>query len=89
MAHTPHRWLKSGKRRRWINCCSSAIFAIAVNAAPLYPADEKTIELAKKEGRVSFYTSMGSGRSGRKERKKDFRIVGAGLKPALVLALVL
>lgn len=29
----------------------------------LHAADEKTIELAKKEGRVSFYTSMGADES--------------------------
>jgi iron(III) transport system substrate-binding protein len=37
------------------------IFLISFSAAaPLGAADEKTLELAKKEGRVSFYTTMGA-----------------------------
>jgi len=36
---------------------------LAASAAVLNAADEKTIELAKKEGRVSFYTSMGADES--------------------------
>ncbi|HEX9453264.1 MAG TPA: hypothetical protein VGA27_02865, partial [Candidatus Binatia bacterium] len=35
----------------------------AASAAVTHAADEKTIELAKKEGRVSFYTSMGADES--------------------------
>lgn len=42
----------------------AAAFVIGIllggNAALLSAADEKTLELAKKEGRVSFYTSMGA-----------------------------
>lgn len=45
----------------------TAIFLSALGAAfyppPLNAADEKTIELAKKEGRVSFYTTMGADES--------------------------
>ncbi len=36
---------------------------LAASAAVTNAADEKTIELAKKEGRVSFYTSMGADES--------------------------
>jgi len=39
---------------------ATLLFALA---AVLNAADEKTIELAKKEGRVSFYTSMGADES--------------------------
>src|ERR1051325_2963380 len=33
---------------------------LAVSFSPLRAADEKTLEFARKEGRVSFYTSMGA-----------------------------
>ena len=36
---------------------------LAGNVALLHGADDKTVELAKKEGRVSFYTSMGADES--------------------------
>jgi iron(III) transport system substrate-binding protein len=36
------------------------IYFTALYAAPLGAADDKTLDLAKKEGRVSFYTSMGA-----------------------------
>jgi ABC-type Fe3+ transport system substrate-binding protein len=42
-------------------CLTALCFAGA--AMPLRAADEKTVELAKKEGRVSFYTSMGADES--------------------------
>ncbi len=32
----------------------------ALYGTPLGAADDKTLELAKKEGRVSFYTTMGA-----------------------------
>src|SRR5512139_2748082 len=38
----------------WLFCCAVR------GAAPLQAADDKTLELAKKEGRVSFYTTMGA-----------------------------
>ena len=42
--------------------CSIGI-VVAACAAVIDAADEKTIELARKEGRVSFYTSMGADES--------------------------
>src|SRR6185295_19341845 len=36
------------------------VYCAAYFAGPLRAADEKTVELARKEGRVSFYTSMGA-----------------------------
>src|SRR5690349_8352241 len=36
------------------------VYCAACFAGPLRAADEKTVELARKEGRVSFYTSMGA-----------------------------
>ena len=42
----------------WLMVILTASFAPTLDAA-----DEKTIELAKKEGRVSFYTSMGADES--------------------------
>ena len=36
------------------------IYCAVLGAAPLGAADDKTVELAKKEGRVSFYTTMGA-----------------------------
>jgi iron(III) transport system substrate-binding protein len=36
------------------------LFFAAIWVTPLGAADEKTVELARKEGRVSFYTSMGA-----------------------------
>ena len=42
----------------WLMVVLTASFAPTLDAA-----DEKTIELAKKEGRVSFYTSMGADES--------------------------
>jgi iron(III) transport system substrate-binding protein len=36
------------------------VYCTACFAGPLGAADEKTVELARKEGRVSFYTSMGA-----------------------------
>jgi len=42
----------------WLMAITLAASATVTNAA-----DEKTIELAKKEGRVSFYTSMGADES--------------------------
>ena len=35
----------------------------ALSSMPLRAADDKTVELAKKEGRVAFYTSMGADES--------------------------
>ena len=55
-----------GAKHRATSCLTATLlFALAavLNAAPLYAADDKTIELAKKEGRVSFYTSMGADES--------------------------
>jgi len=50
----------STKRRATSCLTATLLFALA---AVLNAADEKTIELAKKEGRVSFYTSMGADES--------------------------
>ena len=36
----------------------SAVFLLGFPGAGLHAADEKTLERAKKEGRVSFYTTM-------------------------------
>jgi iron(III) transport system substrate-binding protein len=36
------------------------IYCAACNPAPLGAADDKTLDLAQKEGRVSFYTTMGA-----------------------------
>jgi len=44
-------------------CFSIAIVLTGVTAAMLDAADDKTVELAKKEGRLSFYTSMGADES--------------------------
>ena len=51
-----------------MNLKRHAIFSVivilfATGTASLRAADEKTLELAKKEGRVSFYTSMGADES--------------------------
>jgi iron(III) transport system substrate-binding protein len=62
MARISHIWRRYGKVKRWVLCCSSAIIAIAFAVAG-HSADEKTVELARKEGRVSFYTSMGADES--------------------------
>ncbi|MSP37305.1 MAG: extracellular solute-binding protein [Deltaproteobacteria bacterium] len=43
--------------------CAIGLFLAIGNAMPAKSADEKTLELAKKEGRVSFYTSMGADES--------------------------
>jgi iron(III) transport system substrate-binding protein len=55
----------STKRSATSCLTATLLFALAavLNAAPLDAADDKTIELAKKEGRVSFYTSMGADES--------------------------
>ena len=45
-----------------VTVCLTAL-CLATSASLLYGADEKTVELAKKEGRVSFYTSMGADES--------------------------
>ena len=45
-----------------VTVCLTAL-CLATSASLLYGADEKTVELAKKEGRVSFYTSKGADES--------------------------
>ena len=43
---------------------SSILFIYAaLSSMPLRAADDKTVELAKKEGRIAFYTSMGADES--------------------------
>jgi hypothetical protein len=41
-------------------CIRERIYCAARGAAPVGAADDKTLELGKKEGRVSFYTTMGA-----------------------------
>ena len=44
-------------------CSILVIVYAALSSMPLRAADDKTVELAKKEGRIAFYTSMGADES--------------------------